>query len=254
MNRFAPLIRATSRRIDLPQPARARVLVEMAADLEDLFDHYVARGAGEEEAFERACEHFDLSEEALHRLVEVHASPLRRLLERVSERTRVAWERAVFILVAAYATAATLEVMMTTNFFLDASKTMWPVMALGVIAVAVAATKFYSLVIKGDHDPRRARRGLTTLLSIAVMSAIIGCFTLVAELMMLAFRTVSTPERAFAGVVLTVAKIAPVMMISLLVSVVAAVFWYVFSRGASRIEQAEAEALLAAGAAEGGAQ
>lgn len=254
MNRFASLIRATNQRLDLPQPARARVLVEMAADLEAAYEHYLDRGASEEEAFAFACERFDLSDEALHRLVEVHASPLRRLLERVSERARVAWERAVFVLVAAYATAATMEVMMTTDFFFDAATTMWPVMALGIIAVAVAATKVYSLYIRGDHEPRRARRGLTTLLSVAVMCPILACFTLVAELMVLAFTVYQTPERAFVGVVLTVAKIAPVMMVSLLVSMVAAVLWYVFARTASRIEQAEAQALLEAGATEGGAR
>ena len=253
MNRFAPMIRATSQRLDLPQPARARVLVEMAADLEDLFEHYLGDGASEEEAYARACERFGLSDEALRRLVEVHASPLRRILERVSERTRSRWERAMIILLTAFSAVTTLEVMMTTNFFLGASPLMWPVVALGLGALVLAVVKCYALYLKGDHDPRRARRGLPTLIGIAVMCPILGCYTLVVELTVLAFKVYQTPQRAFVGVVLTMARIAPVMMVSLLVTVVAAVLWYVFSRTAIRIEQAEAEALVEAGAVEGGA-
>jgi hypothetical protein len=226
----------------------------MAADLGDLFDHYVAGGASEEEAHAMACERFDLSDEALRRLVDVHASPVRRLLERVSERTRSRWERAMIVVLTVFAAVSTLEVMMTTNFFLGASPLMWPVVALGLAALAIAIAKWYTLYLKGDHDPRRVRRGLPTLIGIAIMCPILGCYTLVVELMVLAFKLYHTPERAFAGVVLVMARIAPVMMVSLLVAVVTAVLWFLLSRTVGRIEQVEAEALIEAGATEGGAR
>jgi hypothetical protein len=251
MSRFAPLIRATSQRLDLPQPARARVLVEMAADLEDLFEHYTAAGASEDEAHRRACERFELSDEALRRLVAVHASPVRRLLERVSERTRAWWERVMIVILAAYFAATTLEVMMSHRFFLDASPLIWPVVALGLLALAIGIARVYALYLKGDHDPRRVRRGLTTLIGIAVMCPILGCYTMVVELMMLAFKVYPNPERAFVGVVLVMLRIAPVMITSLLVAVAAAVLWYLLSRTAIRLEQATARALIEAGAAQG---
>jgi len=251
MSRFAPLIRATSQRLDLPQPARARVLVEMAGDLEDLFEHYVATGASEDEAHRRACERLEPSDDALRQLVEVHGSPVRRILERISERTRSRWERAAIIILAVYLAASTLEVMMSNRFFLDASPLIWPVVILGLLALAIAIARVYALYLKGDHDPRRARRGLTTLIGIAVMCPILGCYAFVVELMVMAFKVASAPGRAFTGVVLVMLRIAPVMIVSMLVAVAAAMLWYLLSRTAISIEQAEARALIEAGAAEG---
>jgi hypothetical protein len=252
MNRFAPLIRATSQRLDLPHPAKARLLVEMAADLQDVFEHCLARGASEDEAHAMACERFDLSDEALHRLVEVHASPVRRLLERLSERTRSRWERAMLVLLTAFVTLMTLEVTMISDFFLEASPLVWPVVALGVVALAIALTKIYTLLIKRDHDPRRARRGLPSLLGIAVLCPVLGCYTLVVELLLLAMAISDTPERAFTGVVMVMLRIAPVMITSLLVACGTAVLWFVLLRIVTRLEDTEARALVEAGAHEGG--
>ena len=93
MNEFGSVLRSLSDRLDLPQPARSRVLIEVAADLTDLEAVYIERGSTPEQAREQALERLDLSDEAIRELVRVHGSPLRRGLDRLGERGRRRWER-----------------------------------------------------------------------------------------------------------------------------------------------------------------
>jgi biopolymer transport protein ExbB/TolQ len=50
MRRFTEILRGAAERLDLPQPTKSNVLLELAADLEDLFLHYRSQGQDEEEA------------------------------------------------------------------------------------------------------------------------------------------------------------------------------------------------------------
>lgn len=50
MDRFAAALRRVAGELDLPRAARDPLLLEMAADLEAVFEHHMARGLGTEEA------------------------------------------------------------------------------------------------------------------------------------------------------------------------------------------------------------
>ena len=50
MSRFNSFLRATGERLTLPSATKSLILVEIASDLEDLFEHYVAQGLSEAEA------------------------------------------------------------------------------------------------------------------------------------------------------------------------------------------------------------
>ena len=249
MNRFAPLIRAMSDRLGLPQPIKARVLLEMAADMEDLYEHFREQGMAPERAEKEVREQFKFSEEALARLIQVHASPYRRLMDGLSERTRALWERAMFFILTAFVAVLTLEVTMTTQPFSDASPFIWLVAALGAAGLVIAILRVYALYIKKDHDVRRLRRGLDALIGIGVLSVVIGHYTLLIELFRTAVAVVDDVDRAFGGVVFCVLRVAPVMSLALLVGIGAALVWFVLSGTVRRIEAAEASVLLAQGGA-----
>ena len=46
MSRFAASLREISGRLNLPQPARARVLTEIAGDLDDLYQAFLEHSGG----------------------------------------------------------------------------------------------------------------------------------------------------------------------------------------------------------------
>ena len=72
MNRFAHVLKHAEDRLRAPEPARTRILLEMAADLEDGYRHYLERGLDEADAARRAEEAFSTSDETLRLLERVH--------------------------------------------------------------------------------------------------------------------------------------------------------------------------------------
>ena len=58
MTRFAPLLKSINDRLDLPQPTKSRIILEIAADLEDLYQFYQNQGMNESEAAQKAEEKF----------------------------------------------------------------------------------------------------------------------------------------------------------------------------------------------------
>jgi hypothetical protein len=83
MNRFAPALRRTALELDLPPGARAALILEMAADLEALFDHHRAQGLEEEEAARLAEVAVLGSPEVIRRLARIHRSSWRSWSEAV---------------------------------------------------------------------------------------------------------------------------------------------------------------------------
>ncbi len=47
MNRFAPLLKSINARLDLPQPTKSRIILEIASDLEDMYQFYQSQGPDE---------------------------------------------------------------------------------------------------------------------------------------------------------------------------------------------------------------
>ncbi len=81
MSRFAGELRETCERLSLPQPTRSRVLLEISADMEDLYHLNRERGLSESEAHTLAVENCDLSYDSLAALTEIHTGPARRILD-----------------------------------------------------------------------------------------------------------------------------------------------------------------------------
>ena len=47
MRRIAEVLKQVSDGLDLPQPTKSRILLEMAGDLEDLYQHHLSQGFDE---------------------------------------------------------------------------------------------------------------------------------------------------------------------------------------------------------------
>jgi hypothetical protein len=86
MDRFAPALRRVAGELDVPHGARTAILLEMAADLEAVYEHHRGRGVPEEEAARRAEESVLASSEVIRRLGRLHRSPWRGWAEEAAER------------------------------------------------------------------------------------------------------------------------------------------------------------------------
>ena len=168
MSQFTEILRSINDRLDMPQPARSRVLLEIAADLRDTYDYYREQGLSQEEA--------DLSDEVLADLTRLHTSAWRRFMDRFSEQAQTRLERALVILTLVFIAAIAGRLVVSVDVFSTARPWIWAALVLTVSAVSYACQKLFLAYVKQDHDPRRLRAGLPSLLVAAGADLLIGAY------------------------------------------------------------------------------
>lgn len=242
MNRFQAILRHTNERLQLPQATRSRILLEMAGDLEDLYQHYRSEGLDEVEATRRAEEAFAVSDDALGRLVAVH----RPALERLTEHLAGGWEKILLGALLAFAVLMGGHAAMASGGFLArAGVFVWPVLALNAVALGIVLAKLHALVVRRGLDVRRLRSGLGGLLFAAAGSLAVGLNGSLVEVFLHLRRfAAGAPEYVLGNCMI---RVSALMIVAMVTAILAALAWFVLVRWAARIENRQADELLDAG-------
>jgi hypothetical protein len=248
VRRFVPALRRISAELKLPEPIKSRILLEMAADLEALYDHFRTRGATDEEAARLAEERVLVSPEALHHLVAVHTTGYQRWLGRAAERLRWGFDLLLFIAgvapiaaVCAWLVAGELRGMLGDPL-------LWPLLVTGVVVVGLAAWKARQLFLGRVRSPDELHRGLSVLLFLAAASPVLGGTAFLIRLHGVAIDIMAS--RASTQVLLaaapSVAQAATLLGLGLLLGIAAGLVSFVLMNRVATLEQAESAAMLAA--------
>ena len=232
MSRFNVFLSQTGERMALPKATRSLILVEIASDLEELFNHYVQQGLSEEEAVTRAEEKVDMSDEALTELVRIH-SDARGWTDRVTRRVQPFWERIALALIVLFFIAST-TLDHGVHPFAQLTGFIWP-----IIGILLALVVFFivQMVRFSDHQsPRRLRDSLVTPLFLGAASLVVGFAGAGIELYRALLRMATDPEHAaplFANAVL---GSTATLLIALIVALGAGVAWFVLAGRVARLE------------------
>jgi len=243
MTRFADVLRDTAARLQLPQPAKSRILLEIAGDMEDLYQVCREQGRSREEAYREAVARFELSDEALGELVRVHTSRLRRLLDGLSEQGRSRAERVALGLLVLFVVATSGRQVASSSLFADASVLAWPALFLALVAIVVGARKAWSLWLSQDHDVRRLHEGLTPILVLGGLSAGIGFFGFWIEIQIIARRLAAGGRGA--DLVAWLLASAATVIVAMVSALACGLIWYVLAHKVAKVQQAEIAYLLA---------
>ena len=162
MSRFAPALRRLARELEMPSGARSAFLLEVASDLDAVFEHHRARGASEGEAMRRAEEAVLGSSEVLRRVSRLHQGPWRGVADAIAERVAGGIER--ILLVGGVLPAALLGVGVA-GWALRAGESgvVWGLLAVGAGMAWVGIPGFVRLRRgrrRGRGRRPRARRPL----------------------------------------------------------------------------------------------
>lgn len=258
MNHFGPVLRKINNRLTLPQPVRAQIILEIAADLEDAFEYYTTKGLTESAARQQALEKFDLTDEALTQLVNIHDSTLRKFIRRLSAQTQSRWERTILLGLMLFSLLVFARAFTVTPFFLHASKFVWPILAILSVALPLAIFKFYQLSIKKDHQLKRLRQGLPLMLFFSGGSIVLGVYGFFIEtwlagnqIIQLWFSILFSINPANPDLMpiiyqfmLYLMKCSTMLITSFLVTIFLALLWFVYDNKITQIERAEAAILL----------
>lgn len=239
--RFAPVLRRLGDALEVPHPARSRILQEIAADLEGLYELYRSRGLSEDDAAARAESALALSPEMLHELVEIHTPAYRRLFGRFSERGRRRGERALLLMLVACMVLGGGTVLATQDVFADPSPFLWPVLTVGIGAAALAITKAFQLFVKKDHHPARLRSGLGALLVCAPVLVVTGLAGAVADLYALAGALGGDVADPAMLAVRWLRTTADLLSAATVLALAVGLAWYGLAARVAAIERAESE-------------
>jgi hypothetical protein len=242
MNRFADILREADARLDLPPAARARILLEMAADLDDLYDHHRLLGLREEEAEERARQAFALSDEVLADLVDIHASGARRLLDQIGEQARRAWERVACVLLLLSVAMFSGGRIVSVGVVRDAGPVGWLIVAITAVAFAVAAVAFYVLYIREDRDLHRLRTLLPVIIVLGAVDLLVGFYGWWLGFYLWLRTYAVAREHDLELFIITLRDGAALSVVALVCAAIAALMWYVLH---ARLECVEHDAALA---------
>lgn len=235
MGRFGRVLRRVDRRLEAPEPERSRILVEVAADLEDLYRAYRERGFDEAEARRRAVEWFDLSPEVVDSLRVVHTPWIERLLRRSGRSARGWIELGAAALFSLAAAGAGLSAVFRTGLLPSPSPAAWAIAALAAVGLGAGVARGYRLFVRGDRPRSGWRRGRHTLLAAAAAAALTG---LLAGGLRLTTRAVGTAERA-AGIPWSeVAAASALATLGLSASLILALVWLLLRVRAEVVDRA----------------
>ena len=121
-----PLLREINSRLDIPQPLKSRVILEISGDIEDTFDYYINKGFTESDAEKITLDKFSLSEESLAELINLHTSQYKSWLNNLSENTRAIWEKTLLSLVMMIVLVSFYTSINSAPFFQNTSYLLLP--------------------------------------------------------------------------------------------------------------------------------
>ena len=241
-----PALRRISGELGLPEPARSRVILEMAADLEAMYEHFRARGLGEEEAARRAEDRVLASPDALRQLVLVHTTGYQRWLSGVAGRLRWGVDLLLFVLgVAPFLAIAALPVAAPAGRAWD-DPALWGMVAAGAAIAGLASWKAHQLVVQRERSTVRLHRGLASLLFLGAMAPLLGAIGFLASLRGLVRMGMGAGGPAGVAAAEAIARGGTLLCLGILLGIAAGLVWFVLANRIATIEEAESAALLGA--------
>ena len=243
--RFDEALRAAAARLDLPQPDRARILEEIAADLEELGAELVRRGLSADEAEARAVELLAPSEVAVRALVDVHEPRYRWLTRRFSSSVMRRSERLTVLLVTVTALAAAVVPLARSGLPRSPSPFLIPIFSLLAAVLALAGGKAIQLWVEKDHAPERLRSGLRWVFGGSVLAMACAFIGFVFELYALMLGVEASPDRIGPLLVRWILDTSVLLGAGLVTVLVGGLCWFVLLHKVEAVERAHRhEALL----------
>lgn len=243
MTRFVDALRETSARLSLPQPAKARVLLELAADMEDLFEAHCRAGMTPFEAHQRVLEQLRLSDDAVAALNELHNGGARRFLRGLSVAARSGVEVGFLSGLLLFVVALVAGQAVSDGLLAQATPLAWPAVAMALLGVGVGAWRGYTLWVAQSHHLRELRRGLRPMLALASCSVAFALVVPVLEAWSItAAAAVEPVDAALLTNWLTAA--AATVVVSLMCALFCSMVWFGLARKVARVEQAEMSYVL----------
>jgi len=161
-------------RLDLPQPVKARILLEIKADFEDAMSACINDGLSEQEAAAAATERFLLDDESLADLAELHNSSFRKWIRQFSAPVQTRWESSIVISALLIILVLGAQPVLSGPLLRQCSPFCIPLFVMGAAGLGLAFHKWYILFVLKEHNGQRIRRGMKYFPVLSLLCLITG--------------------------------------------------------------------------------
>lgn len=244
MTEFTPELREVAAGLDLPGPMRARILLELGGDLDDMRDALVVRGMAPEEAHRLAVEALIPEPAALAALTGQHRPLYQRLADGLADPVRHRLERVGLIAGVAALLGFGLLVLSDFDLLADPAPATIPLLALVAALGGLALWKLFEVHVLRDHRPRRLRRGLGWLPVVATATLVLALGGVAVDLYFVAGHLEAGATDRASLLLAWLKRDAATASLGLIVGSLAIALWIWLSASIARVEQAEADVLL----------
>jgi hypothetical protein len=243
LTNFAAVLGDLQRRLALPQPARSRVLLEIADDMEGLYQYYLDSGLDEKAAHETVLREIQLTPEALAELIDVHTSAYNRFLDGLSERGRALWERGLLVILSVFVLSTIAAAMGAGAVFGRANIFVWPALGLLAVGLILGLERAYALYVRKISSGREAGRRLPALLGISIAEVTVGIGGTWLDLFRASMTVVNDPARLGEVAFEWMAGGTALLLVSMGGAIAVALWWLVLAAKTAAVEEEEAMAL-----------
>jgi len=244
MSRFNQVLKETDGRLAVSEPARSRILLEIAADMEGLHREFLERGLSPEDAQEEVLEHFDLSDEALRELIRVHDSPLERSLGTLSDQVESPWSRILLLVLALFVVAGSGSLLFWTRLYRDASSLVWVVVPVLGFGAVLAGRRAYRLFRRDSGWSKERRGDGGAILGLSLLVPVFAGVGLWVELYRGMLRIRTAPRDALIYLVDWLHMASATLTVALSGGLVLGFLWFFLDSRARRLEREAADNLL----------
>ncbi len=248
MNEFTAHLRDISRRLPISEPARSRILVEIAADMDDLLQHHMDAGMEEEAAVQAVLDRFRFSDEALRELAHVHDSTLQRSLEGLARQAGSRWERAILALLTLFLGIAMARVLAEPSLLADAGPVVFGMIAVLAFGVGTAVWQGVALVRIGRGTgraiPWQGRQRLRVLPLLAGLLFLLGFGGVWVDLYRAALRMRSAPSETLVFLAHWLHMASATLVVALAGGLLVGLLWFFLETRATDLETRAAAQLL----------
>ena len=241
MSTFARELREMAERLELPPPTRARIVRELAADLEDLAAALQRRGVAPEDARREAMRTLVPSPEILLELHTVHRPLYARLVDRFADPVRHRLERLLFAVALAGLAGLGAAAVARLELYRAPTAGTWFLSGLGVAGLGIILWALFQLQVRRLLPAERLRRGLRWLPAIAVAAVVGGLAAVVLDLYTTAGILAEAGVDRSAVLLAWLQREMATASLGLLVGALALGAWLWLAVGVARVEQAEME-------------
>lgn len=244
MNPFASTLKTMYDRLDLPQPEKSRILLEIASDMEDCYRHLTESGLGEKEAVRQTEARFRPDASNLQALTQIHTPVIQKWMDRFSRHAQSRWEKTLLLTLLCMVLAFSGPDLASMRLIRDAGIWAWPTAGFALTGILVFLIKVYRLSLKRKYDVRRLRDGTLFLLFLGGAGVMTGLTGVCTETIRFAEQTLADMDRFTAFAVDALVRNSAAMTMGILNAIAMGICWFGLNRKIEEIEQSEIHILL----------